>query len=56
MNFSGWTSRHPNSGEIIGNIEEGDMPPAIYQLQHPTVRLSGTEENPLIREIQASIP
>jgi cytochrome c551/c552 len=56
MNFSDWNNRHPNAGEIIGNIQEGEMPPAIYLPMHPSARLSAAEKQQLITGITNSIP
>jgi cytochrome c551/c552 len=48
MNFSNWGSRHPDVQEIIANIQEGEMPPAVYLPMHPSARLTDAEKQQLI--------
>jgi hypothetical protein len=56
MNFSDWTGRfQPNAGEIVGVIQEGEMPPAIYLPMHPTARLSAAEKQQLIDGLTNSL-
>jgi hypothetical protein len=55
MNFSDWGTRHPNLDEIIGVIQEGEMPPAVYLPMHPSARLSAAEKQQLITGITNSI-
>lgn len=56
LNFSG--SSHPllGSGEMVENIQEGEMPPAIYLPLHPSARLTPTEKQLLIKGITNSLP
>lgn len=44
------------SGELIGNIQEGEMPPIQYLLLHPNARLNQADKNTLIQGVQKSIP
>ena len=48
MNFSDWNTRSRDVNEIVGNIQEGEMPPAIYLPMHPSARLSAAEKQQLI--------
>jgi hypothetical protein len=56
MNFSDWnTGFHPSASEIIGNIQEGEMPPAVYLPMHPTAQLSAAEKQQLITGLTNSL-
>ena len=49
MNFSDWNRGfQPSIGEIVGEIQDGGMPPGKYLLMHPTARLSDAEKQALI--------
>jgi cytochrome c551/c552 len=48
MNFSDWNSRPRDVREIVEEIEEGGMPPAVYTPMHPSARLSAAEKQQLI--------
>lgn len=57
MNFSDWQRGYqPSGGEIVGIIQEGEMPPAQYLLMHPNAKLSATEKQALIEGLKNSIP
>ena len=57
MNFSDWNrDRQPSIGEIIGELEEGGMPPAQYLLMHPNANLSAADKQALIDGLRKSIP
>jgi len=57
MNFSDWNrDRQPSIGEIIGELEEGGMPPAQYLLMHPNAKLSTADKQALIDGLRRSIP
>jgi len=57
MNFSEWNSNfHPNVNELIGIIQEGEMPPAQYLLMHPDAKLSAADQQALINGLEKSIP
>jgi cytochrome c551/c552 len=56
MNFSEWNSgRHPDANEIIGRIQEGEMPPAIYLPMHPSAQLTAAEKQQLITGLTNSL-
>lgn len=57
MNFSDWQrGRQPSISEIIGEIEEGGMPPFQYLLMHQDAKLSAAEKQTLIEGLINSIP
>jgi cytochrome c551/c552 len=56
MNFSDWNTKSRAADEIIGEIEEGGMPPAVYLPMHPSARLSAAEKQQLITGLTNSIP
>jgi cytochrome c551/c552 len=57
MNFSDWgRGRQPSVSEMVGEIEEGGMPPFQYLLMHPDAKLSAAEKQALIAGLQNSIP
>jgi hypothetical protein len=57
MNFSEWNSNfHPNVGELVGIIQEGEMPPAQYLLMHPSANLSAADKQALMDGLRRSIP
>jgi hypothetical protein len=55
FNFSEWNKPQDVSiGDAVDAIRGGSMPPAIYRLMHPTARLSGTENDALIKGLVAT--
>jgi hypothetical protein len=57
MNLSDWNrGRQPSASEIIGELEEGGMPPPIYLPMHPDAKLSAAEKQALIDGFRNSIP
>jgi cytochrome c551/c552 len=57
MNFSEWNSNfHPNVDELVGIIQEGEMPPVQYLLMHPNANLSAADKQALIDGLRRSIP
>ena len=57
MNFSEWSSNfHPNFDELVGIIQEGEMPPAQYLLMHPNANLSAADKQALIDGLRRSVP
>ncbi len=54
LNFSEWgTGRRGETREMGEVILEGEMPPAIYLLMHPSARLTSAEKDALLRELQS---
>lgn len=57
MNFSDWGRGYqPSIGEIVGVIQEGEMPPFQYLVMHPEAKLSAAEKQALIDGLMKSIP
>jgi hypothetical protein len=57
MNFSDWNRGYqPSIGEIVGELQEGGMPPAQYLLMHPEARLTTAEKQELITGLTNSLP
>jgi hypothetical protein len=57
LNFSEWGSgSQRGAGEIVGIIQEGEMPPAIYLPMHPAAQLTAAEKQQLITGLQNSLP
>ncbi len=56
MNFS--EGRFPDDGieEIIEVIQEGEMPPPLYLITHPSARLTEAEKQQLINGMMNSLP
>lgn len=56
LNFSDWNRGYqPSIGEIIGVIQEGEMPPAIYLPMHPEAQLTADEKQLLITGLTNSL-
>ena len=56
MNFTDWNRGYqPSIGEIIGELEEGGMPPATYLPLHPQAQLTAAEKQQLITGLTNSL-
>jgi cytochrome c551/c552 len=55
MNFSMWDTKSRPVNELVGEIEEGGMPPGKYLLMHPSARLTAAEKQQLITGITNSL-
>jgi hypothetical protein len=58
LNFSEWTAGQlgeEGSSEIGGIVLEGEMPPAIYLIQHPDAALSASDAQALAQGLQNSL-
>jgi hypothetical protein len=47
LNFSEWTRSNEEAKEASEAVLEGKMPPSIYTMLHPSVRLTGVDRNRL---------
>jgi hypothetical protein len=56
LNFSNAGNLRRDKNEIIGMIQEGGMPPAVYLPLHPSARLTSAEKQQLIQGITNSLP
>lgn len=57
LNFSDWSKysgRRNMAREIIENVQEGEMPPLIYAIQHPEGKLSDIEKEEFIKGMTAT--
>jgi len=48
LNFSEWGPSKIGAGEIHEVIQEGEMPPAIFLINHPEARLTAAEKQRLL--------
>jgi mono/diheme cytochrome c family protein len=55
LNFSDWTARPRNVGEIIEKINEGEMPPFQYTIIHRNAILSSAQKQALIQGLTNSL-
>jgi hypothetical protein len=55
LNFSDWNQGNRGAGEIAEVIQEGEMPPAIYLLQHPTARLTDAGKQQMITGLENTL-
>jgi len=51
LNFSEWRGAEP--GELWEVVSEGEMPPALYLLMHPSARLTTSEKKVLAQGLAA---
>lgn len=51
LNFSDWGSRQQRLREISEVLQEGEMPPFYYVLQHPEAKLTAAERAQLEQEL-----
>lgn len=55
FNFSDWNKRPGELDEMIGAINEGEMPPIQFWLFHPEVRLNDQQRQALIQALESSL-
>lgn len=55
FNFSEWDKNPGELDEMIGSIQEGEMPPIQYWIFHPSARLNDQAKQALIQALQNSI-
>jgi mono/diheme cytochrome c family protein len=55
FNFSDWNNNPGELDEMIGAIQEGEMPPFQYTLFHPSARLNAQQKQDLINALKSSI-
>jgi hypothetical protein len=48
-----WGTSRPEAHEMGEAVLEGEMPPAIYLLMHPSARLTAAERDVLVRELSS---
>jgi mono/diheme cytochrome c family protein len=55
FNFSEWDKHPGEPDEMIGEIQEGGMPPLQYTLFHPNSKLDAQQKQTLIEALAASL-
>jgi mono/diheme cytochrome c family protein len=55
FNFSDWNNHPGELDEMIGTIQEGEMPPIQYWMFHPNSRMNDQQKQELINALQSSI-
>ena len=55
FNFSDWKNNPGELDEIVGAINEGEMPPIQYWIFHPNSRLNSQQKQDLINAIESSV-
>ncbi len=55
LNFSNWTGRVREVGEVSRTIDRGDMPPWYYVVLHPSAGLSSQEKAQLIQGLNVTL-
>jgi mono/diheme cytochrome c family protein len=55
FNFSDWGNRPGELDEMVGAIQEGEMPPIQYWIFHPSSRLNAQQKQDLIDALNSSL-
>jgi len=55
LNFSEWNNQQQDAGEIIGIINEGEMPPFQYTIIHKNAILNAAQKQALIAGLTNSL-
>jgi len=55
FNFSDWNNNPGELDEMVGTIQEGEMPPIQYWLFHPNSRLNSQQKQDLIDVLNSSV-
>ena len=55
LNFSEWDRRQKHADDAAHEVEEGEMPLAIYRLLHPEARLEGAARAHLIEGLRKTL-
>ncbi len=55
FNFSDWKNNPGELDEMIGAIQEGEMPPVQYWVFHPNSRMNDPQKQELIDALKSSI-
>ena len=55
LNFSEWHRPRFRSGDMVGIVLEGEMPPSFYLPLHPSARLSASEKQLLVKGLTATL-
>ena len=52
LNFSEWQTHWRDTDELVEVVLEGEMPPGIYQIMHPSARLTAEQRQALAAGLQ----
>jgi mono/diheme cytochrome c family protein len=55
FNFSDWNNNPGELDELVGAIQEGEMPPIQYWLFHPNSKMNTQQKQDLINALESSI-
>ncbi len=55
FNFSDWKNNPGEPDEMVGAIQEGEMPPAQYWIFHPQERMNAQQKQEVIDALQSSL-
>ena len=55
FNFSDWQSNPGELDEMVGAIQEGEMPPIQYWIMHPNSKMDAQQKQDLINALETSI-
>ncbi len=55
FNFSDWNKKPAELNEMVGAIQEGEMPPVQYWIVHPNARMNTQQKQELINALESSI-
>jgi len=55
FNFSDWNNYPGELDEMVGTIQEGEMPPIQYWIFHPSSRLNDQQKQDLIDALSSSL-
>jgi mono/diheme cytochrome c family protein len=55
FNFSDWNNSPGELDEMVGTIQEGEMPPIQYWVFHPSSKMNTQQKQDLINALESSI-
>lgn len=55
FNFSDWKNNPGELDEMVGAIQEGEMPPIQYWIVHPSSKMNAQQKQELIAALQSSV-
>ncbi len=55
FNFSDWKNKPGELDEMVGAIQEGEMPPIQYWIFHPNSKMNDQQKQELINALQSSL-
>jgi len=55
FNFSDWKNRPGELDEMVGAIQEGEMPPVQYWIFHPNSKMDAQQKQDLTKALESSL-